>query len=140
MEAPMSTTTPIAPSQTDEQEEAEIRRVVQLYGDGFGSGETRLFEEAFHEDAWIFYTRADGALGAERLRPRSFEVWAAFPEATIRVLRITRAGDVANVMLLFEGGTEGTWLDLHNLLKIDGVWKITNKTATHISRAGDVPA
>lgn len=134
----MSTSTSATPPKTDEQEEAEIRRVVQLYGDGFGSGEVRMFEEAFHEDAWIFYTRADGTLGAERLKPRSFQVWASFPKATIRVLKITRAGDAANVMLRFEGGTEGTWLDLHNLLKIDGVWKITNKTATHISRAGDV--
>ena len=66
-------------------------------------------------------------------------MWAfSFPKVTIRVLSITRSGDVANVRLVFEGGTEGTWLDLHNLLKIDGVWKITNKTATHISRAGDV--
>ena len=30
-------------------------------------------------------------------------------------------------------------LTVPNLLKIDGAWKITNKTATHVSRAGDVP-
>jgi hypothetical protein len=137
----MSTTASIAPSETDEQEEAEIRRVVQLYGDGFGSGEIRLFEEAFHEDAWIFYTQADGTLHAERLRSRSFEVWAASRErATVRVLTVTRSGDVANVLLVWQGSEpQNTFLDLHNLLKIDGVWKITNKTATHISRAGDVP-
>jgi hypothetical protein len=52
---------------------------------------------------------------------------------------VTRSGDVANVMLICDVGPEGSWLDLHNLLKINGVWKITNKTATHISRAGDVP-
>jgi Putative lumazine-binding len=128
-----------APTKAGQQDEADIRRAVQMYADGFGSGETRLFEQAFHEEAWIFYTQADGTLGAERLKPRSFDVWAAFPEATIRILSVTRYGDVANVSLVFDGGTEGTWLDLHNLLKIDGVWKITNKTATHISRAGDVP-
>ena len=26
------------------------------------------------------------------------------------------------------------WIDFHNLLRINGVWKITNKTATHSSR------
>ena len=26
------------------------------------------------------------------------------------------------------------YFDFHNLLKIDGVWKITNKTASHKSR------
>ncbi|MDP9026224.1 MAG: nuclear transport factor 2 family protein [Actinomycetota bacterium] len=132
-------TTSSAPTQADQQDEAEIRRVVQMYGDGFGSGETRLFEDAFHEEAWIFYTHADGTLGADRLRPRSFEVWASLPRAVIRILKVTRSGDVANVMLVCDIGSEGAWLDLHNLLKVDGAWRITNKTATHISRAGDVP-
>ena len=133
------TTTSTAPTQAEQQDEADIRRVVQLYADGYGSGETGLFEEAFHEEAWIFYTQADGTPGAERVKPRSFDVWASFPQATIRVLTVTRSGDVANVMLVCDCGSEGTWLDLHNLLKVHGVWKITNKTATHISRAGDVP-
>jgi Putative lumazine-binding len=132
-----STSTP--PEQASEQDEAGIRRVIQLYGDGHGSGETRAFEEAFHEEAWIFYTRADGTLSAERLKPRAFEALASLPKATIRILRVTRSGDVANVMLIVDVGPEGTWLDLHNLLTINGVWKITNKTATHISRAGDIP-
>ena len=134
------TTTSTPPAQTVQQEEAEIRRVVQLYADGYGSGETRMFGEAFHEEAWIFYTQADGTLGAERLKPRSFKVWASFPKSATRVLNITQAGDVANVMLVCDIGSEGSWLDLLNLLKIDGTWRITNKTATHISRAGDLPA
>ena len=134
-------TTSTAPAAAGEQDEADIRRVVQLYADGFGSGETRLFEEAFHEAAWIFFTEADGTLRASRLRPDSFSQWAAGNErATIRVLKVTRSGDVANVLLVWSSDDPGnTWLDLHNLVKIDGVWKITNKTATHISRAGDVP-
>jgi hypothetical protein len=28
-----------------------------------------------------------------------------------------------------------SWVDFHTLLRIDGVWKITNKTATHATRA-----
>jgi ketosteroid isomerase-like protein len=133
-------TTSTSPAQAVQQDEAEIRRVVQLYADGYGSGETGMFEEAFHEEAWIFYTQADGALGAERLRPRSFEVWASFPRSATRVLNIVQAGDVAHVMLVCDIGAEGSWLDLLSLLKIQGAWRITNKTATHISRAGEMPA
>ena len=33
----------------------EIVRVVQLYIDGFNDNEASKFQEAFHEDAWIFY-------------------------------------------------------------------------------------
>ena len=36
----------------------EIVRVIQLYIDGFNDNDIRKFEEAFHEDAWIFYSDA----------------------------------------------------------------------------------
>jgi hypothetical protein len=32
-------------------------------------------------------------------------------------------------------GPEDCWVDIHSLLRIDGTWKIMNKTATHASRA-----
>ena len=45
--------------------------------------------------------------------------------------------------VLFEGGAGETIrrrllhnFDFHTLLRIDGRWKITNKTATHATRAG----
>jgi hypothetical protein len=47
------------------------------------------------------------------------------------------AGDVANVLLGFDNALEttdpvrGSWVDFHTLLRIDGRWNITNKTATH---------
>src|SRR5207302_6984305 len=40
----------------------EIVRVVQLYIDGFNDGDINKFKEAFHENAWIFFTDAEGAL------------------------------------------------------------------------------
>jgi hypothetical protein len=48
----------------------------------------------------------------------------------LRILSVNQMGDVANVLIAF--GDE--WVDFHNLSKIDGVWKITYKTATHSSR------
>jgi hypothetical protein len=41
-------------------------------------------------------------------------------------------GDAAAVQLSFDTATNG-WIDFHSLLRINGVWKITNKTATHCS-------
>jgi len=42
----------------------EIVRVVHLYSDAFGAGNINMFEEAFHEDAWIFTpTRKETSLG-----------------------------------------------------------------------------
>ena len=54
------TTTSAATSRAADYD--EIVRVVQLYIDGFRTGDTALFEEAFHDDAWIFFTEADGTL------------------------------------------------------------------------------
>jgi hypothetical protein len=48
----------------------------------------------------------------------------------LRVLSVHQLGDAANVALAF--GTE--WFDFHNPLKIEGEWKITNKSASHKSR------
>ena len=56
----------------------EIVRVVQLYVDGFNDGDINKFKEAFHENAWIFFTDAEGALH-KALLTDCFEDWAAPP-------------------------------------------------------------
>jgi hypothetical protein len=120
------------PSTTDDYD--EIRRVMQLYIDGFNDNDIRKFREAFHEDAWIFFIDADGALH-RNLISESFERWAAPPSwgSVARFVSVTQVGDAAAVQLHITGrGSE--WIDFHNLLRINGVWKITNKTATHSSR------
>jgi hypothetical protein len=54
-----------------------------------------------------------------------------------RVISVTQAGDIASVLLGFDNADDlsNGWVDLHTLLRIDGAWKIMNKTATHCSRA-----
>ena len=117
----------------------EIVRVVHLYTDAFRTGDVTLWQKAFHEDAWIFFTHTDGTLFTSPIND-CFEEWATPPHARIngRIISVTQAGDVANVLLGFDDVDEpaNTWVDLHNLIRVDGVWKITNKTATHTSRAG----
>jgi hypothetical protein len=117
----------------------EIVRVVQLYVDGFNESSVDKFKRAFHEDAWIFFTDAEGMLH-KRLIREYFEAWATPPKPHItgRIISVTQAGDVANVLLGFDSaeGPADSWVDFHSLIRLDGVWKITNKTATHRSRAG----
>jgi ketosteroid isomerase-like protein len=116
----------------------EIVRVVQLYVDGFNDGDINKFKEAFHENAWIFFTDAEGALH-KALLTDCFEDWAAppHPEIVGRFISVNQAGDIASVLLGFDApaNMSGSWVDFHSLLRIDGIWKITNKTATHCSRA-----
>jgi hypothetical protein len=115
----------------------EIVRVVQLYIDGFNDNEASKFQEAFHEDALIFYIDTDGNLH-RNLISESFEKWAMPPSRGVvgRFISVTQVGDAASVQLSFDSVSDKSngWIDFHNLLRIKGAWKITNKTATHSTR------
>ncbi|MCH4565370.1 MULTISPECIES: nuclear transport factor 2 family protein [Halomonas] len=114
----------------------EIVRVVQLYVDGFQGGIDKL-KEAFHEDAWIFAIDADGSLGKGLVSDR-FERWSTSHRPIKgRFISLTQAGDIASVLLGFDNTEDlsDSWVDVIALMKIDGAWKITNKTAAHSSRA-----
>lgn len=114
----------------------EIVRVVQLYVDGF-QGRIDKLKEAFHEDAWIFAVDADGALSKDLISDR-FERWSTSNRLVKgRFISVTQAGDIASVLLGFDNPEDlsDSWVDVIALIKVDGVWKITNKTAAHSSRA-----
>ena len=113
----------------------EIIHVVQLYIEGW-KGDINKFQEAFHEDAWIFFTDPKGHLHNYLLKD-CFDSWAKTNwEIDPRIIAVNQIGDIANVTLEFNNvsNPSASFVDSHNLLKINGVWKITNKTATHIER------
>jgi Putative lumazine-binding len=56
----------------------EILRVMQLYVDAFNDNDVGKFKEAFHEDAWIFYIDANGALHKNPIS-EDFERWQRRP-------------------------------------------------------------
>jgi hypothetical protein len=116
----------------------KIVQVMQLYIDGFNDNDIAKFKEAFHEDAWIFFIDAKGAL-QKGLISKYLDGWATPPSSGIvgRFISVTQVGDAAAVQLSFDAESDKTtgWIDFHNLLRINGVWKITNKTAIHSNRS-----
>jgi hypothetical protein len=115
----------------------DIVRVINLYVDGFNDNDPAKFREAFHENAWIFYVSADGML-TKNLISEDFAHWATPPswEVVGSIISVTQVGDVASVYIIWDNSSkpDQVWHDLHNLIKVDGIWRITNKTATHSSR------
>ena len=115
----------------------QILRVVRLYTDGFGARNPGMFREAFHPSARISWQTPDGQVH-EALIADGIDGWATWNiHVTGRILTVFQAGDVAVVALGFDAdtGPQDCWVDIHSLLRIDGTWKIMNKTATHASRA-----
>jgi len=105
--------------------------------DAFKDNDISKLKQAFDEDAWIFYIEANGTLH-KNLISEDFEEWAAPPSRGVvgRFISVTQLGDAASVQLSFDRAADKSsgWIDFHNLLRINGVWKIANKTATHSSR------
>ena len=114
-----------------------IARVMQLYIDGFNANDISKFKEAFDQDAWIYFIDANGELH-KNLISESFPKWASPPSSGVvgRLISVTQVGDAAAVQISWDvpSNKSASFIDFHNLLRIDGVWKITNKTATHSSR------
>lgn len=114
----------------------EIVRVVQCYVDGF-QGRLDKLQEAFHEDASILALDAKGGFSKDLISDR-FARWAAsHRQVRGRVIQVTQAGEVASVLLGFDNieNLADSWVDVLALIKLDGRWQITHKSAVHSSRA-----
>jgi hypothetical protein len=111
----------------------EINRVVQLYVDG-ANGDVAKLEEAFHPNAWMF-----GHVGEmntyfpieEFFKMVTNMPGLAGPAYRARVTSIDVAGDAAVATLAEEDYMGCDFVDYFSLARIDGVWKIVNKTYAH---------
>jgi hypothetical protein len=92
---------------------------------------------AFHPLARIYWTTTDGTFD-ETLIANAHDGWANWDlHVTARFISVIQAGEVASVVFGFDVNDDPaqSWLDIHSLLRVDGTWKIMNKTATHACRA-----
>ena len=118
-----------------------IRDVVQLCLDGEAKGDVTKLQRAFHADARMF-----GSLAGTRYDvpiQGLFDMAAEGPADTgnyqSRILSIHHVGDAATATVAEEGywGTV-SFVDFFSLCRIDGTWKIVNKTFVHVG--GEAPA
>jgi hypothetical protein len=111
----------------------EINRVVQLYVDG-ANGDVAKLEEAFHPNAWMF-----GHVGemntyfpiGEFFKMVTDMPGLAGPDYRARVTSVDVVGDAAVATLAEEDYMGCDFVDYFSLARIDGVWKIVNKTYAH---------
>lgn len=119
-------------SDSEAPDYSQIVSVINDYVEGW-QAQASKFRRAFDEHAWIFYTDDAGNL-SKGLLADLFDRWASTHwRIRGRILSVTQIGDLANVVLHFENLSQpsASFYDSHTLLKVDGEWRITNKTAVH---------
>ncbi len=119
-----------------------IEDAVRLYIDGVSKGDADKLKTAFHSEAWMF-----GSVGGQRYDiPISHLIEMAISQPfdsagsyTARITSVQQAGDAA-IAIVEEEGAWGSlsFVDFFTLAKIDGSWKIVNKTFAHTG--GEMPA
>ena len=111
-------------------EEAAVRRTLEHYIRGHATGQGEEFRKAFHPDAKLFAIR-DGKywqLTSEEYIARAAGKPAADEaqrKRSIEAIDVTGNAAVAKVVLDYP---QVKFTDYMSLLKIDGEWKIINKT------------
>jgi hypothetical protein len=124
------------------QETDQITRTVDLYVQGCRDGDAAKLREAFHPDSRMW-----GSLGGQRYDVPIADMIAMFDGKPVdvdgsyqtRVTSVDQTDDVASATLVEEGfwGTV-SFVDFFALARIDGTWKIVNKTFVHTG--GEPPA
>ncbi len=111
----------------------EITRVVQLYIDG-ANGDVAKLEEAFHPSAWMF-----GHIGPmvtnipiqDFVKMIADSPGLAGPSYRAVISGIDLHGDAAVATLTEQDFMGCDFVDFFSLARIDGAWKIVNKTYAH---------
>jgi hypothetical protein len=118
------------PSLAQNAEEAAARVPLENYLKGHATGDPEYFKKAFHSEAKLFWFR-DGKFGtrtsAEYIAGASGKPAAdeAQRKRWIESINITGNAGVAKIVLDYP---QIKFTDYMSLLKVDGEWKIINKT------------
>jgi hypothetical protein len=121
---------------------AAISDVMQLYIDGAATGDVSKLKAAFHEHAWMF-----GGMGGQRLDMPIAEFYGLAEAQPLKaddsfeahLVAVEQTGDAATAVVTEDRAWGSvSFVDYFTLARIDGEWKIVNKTFAHTG--GEPPA
>src|ERR1044072_942654 len=118
------------PARAQNAEEMAVRETIENYFRGHATGNGDYFKKAFHADAKLFWIR-DGQL-AERTSAEFINGASGQPapdearrKRSIESVDITGNAAIVKVALDYP---DAHIIDYMSMLKVDGQWKIVNKT------------
>ena len=117
-----------------------IAATLQMYIDGSAQGDAAKLSEGFHPNAQMY-----GAVGEDRYDEPITEYIKLIADSPggdtlrARITSIVQAGDTASAIVV-EDGFWGTlsFVSFLTLARIDGRWRMVNKTFAHTG--GEMPA
>ena len=118
------------PSRAQDKDEAGVRKAIEYYLQGHATGNGENHRKAFHPEAKLFWIRegkfaqrtSEEYIAGSPGKPAADE---AQRKRSIDMIDITGNAAVAKVVLDYP---QARFTDYMSLLKIDGEWKIVNKT------------
>ena len=118
------------PSRAQDKDEAGVRQAIEHYFQGHATGNGENHRKAFHPEAKLFWIRdgkftqrtSEEYIAGSSGKPAPDE---ASRKRSIEMIDITGNAAVAKVVLDYP---QVRFTDYMSLLKIDGEWKIVNKT------------
>jgi len=120
----------LTPALAQDSEEAAIRETIQHYFQGHATGDGQHFRKAFHPDAKLFFIR-DGKLtqwtSEEYIARASGKPADDEGQRKRKIDSIDISGNAAIVKVTLDYPNV-VFTDYMSMLKIDGQWKIINKT------------
>jgi hypothetical protein len=118
------------PTRAQNAEEAAVRETIENYFKGHATGDGEYFKKAFHPEAKLFWIR-DGQFStrtsAEFIAGASGRPAADEAERKRSIESIDISGNAAIVKLSLDY-PDVHFTDYMSMLKINGAWKIVNKT------------
>ncbi|WP_028403119.1 nuclear transport factor 2 family protein [Ectobacillus panaciterrae] len=106
----------------------QIIEAINKYVDGVTSGKSEVMKPAFHKDAIMYGFEVDGLVEGSIQNLYDFVDQAGSAQnlqARIDILDVE--GTVASARIALENAHGATYTDFHQLLKIDGEWKVISK-------------
>ena len=119
-----------SPARGQNPEEAAVRQAIEHYFRGHATGDGEHFKKVFHPDAKLFWIR-DGQFSqrtsAEYIAGASGKPSPDEAQRKRSVASVDVAGNAAIAKIVLDNPNNRI-TDYMSLLKIDGEWKIVNKT------------
>ncbi|MGO4273483.1 nuclear transport factor 2 family protein [Paenibacillus sp. TAF58] len=116
-------------SRTTLKDYEEITITLNRYIEGNISGKSEVMKSSFHKDAIMYGYTKDGNLSAGSIQNLYGVVDKMGPAQDLqyRMDILDVSGTVAVVRIILEEAHGATYSDYHQLLKVDGEWKVIAK-------------